>query len=204
MFSLCSSWRFCGIVVMTLSVLAGCEVKPAAEKSPAGSGALPAGPQKAPASAAEATPTIDSPAFESPQEAVAQWVKAYQQDGEQGHRRITFDQNGVADETWQKTLEAYDAAAKEEDVEVLEVIQRDELAAVIVRLGERVNRICLYQDAKGWHLCRTLNNWDAVKMPKEYRGLMKTAFNLGGDAGVSEIQWRKKLSLEDYANESPR
>jgi hypothetical protein len=195
-FNFCGLWRMWGVPLIVSAVGLGCGSNPPAEKGPATPSAVPAPSPAVEANTGEAT-AIDSPAFVSPEEAVQAWLKAYQQDGEEGHRRLTFDQNDLPDEQWQKTLtEGYDAAAKAGDVQVLETLTRDELAAVVVRLGDRVDRFVLYRDAKGWHLCRTLRSWDAVKMPSEYRGVVKAAFNLGADASVKEIEWRKKLASD--------
>jgi hypothetical protein len=186
-----------GTLIVISLVGPGCSSKPAAEKPAASPPAPPAAAAPVQAKEEQAAAPVDSPAFATPEEAVQAWAQAYREEGEDGHRRVTFDQSSLPDEQWQKTLaQGYEAAAKAGEVQVLETLSQGQVAAVIVRLGERVDRFALYRDAKGWHLSRTLRDWDAVKMPAEYRGVVKDAFNLGADASVSEIEWRKKLNLE--------
>ena len=140
---------------------------------------------------------IDSPAFDSPEAAVRAWWRAYQEEGEAGHKRLTFDETNTQPEQWKSTLaQRFQEAVQQAEPEIVETIEDAPLAAVIVRLGAEYPAFCLFRDEYGWHLSRTLVDWNTVAGVGNYSKDSQLAtrirdFGIGVGIKASELERRE-------------
>jgi hypothetical protein len=137
--------------------------------------------------------------FETPEEAFQAWLEAYQADGAEGHVRTTVDQANTPEGEWQEILSReYSELPPAGKLEVLDMLTRESLAAAVVRVGDKVRRICLLRDASGWRVSRILKDWPltATGDYEESRQLRKLVGSFSVDVSARELEWYDRFAKE--------